>query len=415
MNNFNHVYFKNLDKIDKLGKIRNKFDLPKNIKYFDGNSLGPLPKNTVKIVNSMIKKEWGQGLIRSWNNKDWINMPYKIGNKIAPLIGARLGEVVVTDSVSINLFKVLTSSLKLNKKRKIILSEIDNFPSDLYILESVIKMFGKNYKMKLIKKIETSLEKKIDTNTAVVMLSHVNFKTGYINDIKKITDMAHKKGALVIWDLSHSVGVIPINLKKWGVDFAVGCTYKHLNGGPGSPGFLYVNKSHIKKAYQPLTGWMGHNKPFNFHIKYKPANNIGKYLCGTPSIVAYKTIEGGLKIFENLSINEIRKKSIQLSDILIKLMEQECSKYGFKVFSPIDSRKRGSQVSFTHPNGFPIMQALISRGFIGDFRHPNILRFGISPLYMKFEDIWNLVKHLKEIMKKKEWEYAKFKKKKVVT
>ena len=199
------------------------------------------------------------------------------------------------------------------------------------------------------------------------------------------------------------------------MDFAVGCTYKHLNGGPGSPGFLYVNKSHIKKAYQPLTGWMGHNKPFNFHIKYKPANNIGKYICGTPSIVAYKTIEGGLKIFENLSINEIRKKSIQLSDILIKLMEQECSKYGFKVFSPIDFRKRGSQVSFTHPNGFPIMQALISRGFIGDFRHPNILRFGISPLYMKFEDIWNLVKHLKEIMKKKEWEYAKFKKKKVVT
>ena len=247
MNNFNHVYFKNLDKIDKLGKIRNKFDLPKNIKYFDGNSLGPLPKNTIKIVNSMIKKEWGQGLIRSWNNKDWINMPYKIGNKIAPLIGARLGEVVVTDSVSINLFKVLTSSLKLNKKRKIILSEIDNFPSDLYILESVIKMFGKNYKMKLIKKIETNLEKKINTDTAVVMLSHVNFKTGYINDIKKITDMAHKKGALVIWDLSHSVGVIPINLKKWGVDFAVGCTYKHLNGGPGSPGFLYVNKSHIKK------------------------------------------------------------------------------------------------------------------------------------------------------------------------
>ena len=415
MNNLTREDFTSLDKIDPLAKVRDEFSLPQNLIYFDGNSLGPLPKCTIHTLETMIQKEWGNGLIGSWNKENWINMPRELGNKIAPLVGAKLGEVIVVDSTSVNLFKVLTSALLLNKNRRVIVSEAENFPSDLYILEGVNKMFGESYERHLIEEGDYEIDKYIDTSTAVVMLSHVNYKTGRISDIKRITSIAHEKGALVIWDLSHSVGVMPLYLHDCGVDFAVGCTYKHLNGGPGAPGFLYVHKSLIEKVSQPLTGWMGHIQPFEFEVNYQPANDICKYICGTPPIIAYKAIESGLTVFEQVSMNVVREKSIKLSEMFIQLMQQECIKFGFELFSPRNAEQRGSQVSFTHGNGFSIMQTLISHGVVGDFRQPNILRFGFSPLYMRFEDVWDAVICLREIMQTKEWQSEQFNKRGYVT
>tara|TARA_Y100001949_G_scaffold121148_1_gene103058 strand:- start:650 stop:1897 length:1248 start_codon:yes stop_codon:yes gene_type:complete len=415
MNKLTREDFTSLDKIDPLAKVRDEFSLPQNLIYFDGNSLGPLPKCTIHTLETMIQKEWGNGLIGSWNKENWINMPRELGNKIAPLVGAKLGEVIVVDSTSVNLFKVLTSALLLNKNRRVIVSEAENFPSDLYILESVNKMFGESYERHLIEEGDYEIDKYIDTSTAVVMLSHVNYKTGRISDIKRITSIAHEKGALVIWDLSHSVGVMPLYLHDCGVDFAVGCTYKHLNGGPGAPGFLYVHKSLIEKVSQPLTGWMGHIQPFEFVVNYQPANDICKYICGTPPIIAYKAIESGLTVFEQVSMNVVREKSIKLSEMFIQLMQQECIKFGFELFSPRNAEQRGSQVSFTHGNGFSIMQTLISHSVVGDFRQPNILRFGFSPLYMRFKDVWDAVICLREIMQTKEWQSEQFNKRGYVT
>ena len=257
MNNLTREDFIKLDTLDSIKKVREQFALPKDVIYFDGNSLGPLPKNTIKSLDSVIQREWGDGLIRSWNDENWINLPRNLGNQIAPLIGAKEGEVIVVDSTSVNLFKVLSSALMLNKNRKVIVSEAANFPSDLYILEGVNNMFGESYERCLIDEGDDEIEKYIDSSTAVVVLSHINYKTGRITDLKKITTFAHEKGALVVWDISHSVGVFPMNLHDLGVDFAVGCTYKHLNGGPGAPGFLFVHSSLIEKVSQPLTGWLG--------------------------------------------------------------------------------------------------------------------------------------------------------------
>ena len=415
MNNLTREDFIKLDTLDPIKKAREEFSLPKDVIYFDGNSLGPLPKNTIKSLDSVIQREWGDGLVRSWNDENWINLPRNLGNQIAPLIGANEGEVIVVDSTSVNLFKVLSSALMLNKNRKVIVSEAANFPSDLYILEGVNNMFGESYERCLIDEGDDEIEKYIDSSTAVVVLSHINYKTGRITDIKKITTFAHEKGALVVWDISHSVGVLPMNLHDLGVDFAVGCTYKHLNGGPGAPGFLFVHSSLIEKVSQPLTGWLGHIKPFDFEVEYKPANDINKFICGTPPIIAYKAIESGLEIFKDLSIIEIREKSTKLSEMFIQLMKQECTEFGFTLFSPKNSEQRGSQISFLHENAYSIIQALISHGIIGDYREPNVMRFGISPLYMRFEDVWNAITCLREIMQTGEWQSEKFKKKNYVT
>ncbi len=406
---------KSLDNQDPLSRYREQFYLPKNTIYFDGNSLGPVPTKTIENLNKTINDEWGRDLINSWNKADWINLPQRLGDKIAPLLGAKSGEVIVVDSTSVNLFKVLTSALRLNDKRKKIISESTNFPSDLYILEGVNAMSNNQYECLLIEDDDIDIEKYIDSSVAVVMLSHINYKTGRISDMKTITDYAHKKGALVVWDLSHSVGVIPMDLHNIGVDFAVGCTYKHLNGGPGAPGFLYVNSDLIEIVSQPLSGWLGHSDPFAFDRKYFPANTINKYICGTPSILSYKAVESGLDVFDGISMDQVREKSIQLSELFIELIQQECGDFGFELFSPTEANLRGSQISFKHENAYPIMQSLISRGVIGDYREPNILRFGISPLYMRFEDIWEAIMNLKTIMESREWDSDRFKKRNYVT
>ncbi len=414
MNKIKLEDLKYLDKQDPLSRYREEFFLPKNTIYFDGNSLGPVPKKTIKNLNKTINEEWGKDLINSWNKANWINLPQALGDKIAPLLGAKSGEVVVVDSTSLNLFKVLTSALRLNKNRKKIVSESTNFPSDLYILEGVNGMLNNHYECQLIDD-DINFEKYIDSSTAVVMLSHINYKTGRISDMKKITDYAHQQGALVVWDLSHSVGVIPMDLHNIGVDFAVGCTYKHLNGGPGAPGFLYVHSDLIAIVSQPLSGWLGHSDPFAFETKYTPANNINKFICGTPSILSYKAVESALDIFDEISLEQVREKSIQLSELFIKLIQQECGDFGFELFSPIDAALRGSQISYKHENAYPIMQSLISRGIIGDYREPNILRFGISPLYMRYEDVWSAIICLKNIMQSNEWDSSNFKIRNYVT
>lgn len=414
MNKIKLADLKHLDKQDPLSKYREEFFLPKNTIYFDGNSLGPVPKKTIKNLNKTINEEWGKDLINSWNKANWINLPQTLGDKIAPLLGAKSGEVVVVDSTSLNLFKVLTSALRLNKNRKKVVSESTNFPSDLYILEGVNGMLNNHYECQLIDD-DINFEKYIDSSTAVVMLSHINYKTGRISDMKKITDYAHQQGALVVWDLSHSVGVIPMDLHNIGVDFAVGCTYKHLNGGPGAPGFLYVHSDLIAIVSQPLSGWLGHSDPFAFEAKYTPANNINKFICGTPSILSYKAVESALDIFDEISLEQVREKSIQLSELFIKLIQQECGDFGFELFSPIDAALRGSQISYKHENAYPIMQSLISRGIIGDYREPNILRFGISPLYMRYEDVWSAIICLKNIMQSNEWDSSNFKIRNYVT
>ncbi len=414
MNKIKLEDLKYLDKQDPLSRYREEFFLPKNTIYFDGNSLGPVPKKTIKNLNKTINEEWGKDLINSWNKANWINLPQTLGDKIAPLLGAKSGEVVVVDSTSLNLFKVLTSALRLNKNRKKVVSESTNFPSDLYILEGVNGMLNNHYECQLIDD-DINFEKYIDSSTAVVMLSHINYKTGRISDMKKITDYAHQQGALVVWDLSHSVGVIPMDLHNIGVDFAVGCTYKHLNGGPGAPGFLYVHSDLIAIVSQPLSGWLGHSDPFAFEAKYTPANNINKFICGTPSILSYKAVESALDIFDEISLEQVREKSIQLSELFIKLIQQECGDFGFELFSPIDAALRGSQISYKHENAYPIMQSLISRGIIGDYREPNILRFGISPLYMRYEDVWSAIICLKNIMQSNEWDSSNFKIRNYVT
>ena len=414
MNKIKLSDLKHLDKQDPLSKYREEFFLPKNTIYFDGNSLGPVPTKTIKNLNKTINEEWGKDLINSWNKANWINLPQSLGDKIAPLLGAKSGEVVVVDSTSLNLFKVLTSALRLNKNRKKVVSESTNFPSDLYILEGVNGMLNNHYECQLIDD-DINFEKYIDSSTAVVMLSHINYKTGRISDMKKITDHAHQQGALVVWDLSHSVGVIPMDLHNIGVDFAVGCTYKHLNGGPGAPGFLYVHSDLIAIVSQPLSGWLGHSDPFAFEAKYTPANNINKFICGTPSILSYKAVESALDIFDEISLEQVREKSIQLSELFIKLIQQECGDFGFELFSPIDAALRGSQISYKHENAYPIMQSLISRGIIGDYREPNILRFGISPLYMRYEDVWSAIICLKNIMQSNEWDSSNFKIRNYVT
>ena len=415
MKKLNLEDIKSLDDVDPLSEYREEFYLPKNTIYFDGNSLGPVPTKTIENLNKTINEEWGRDLINSWNKADWINLPQTLGNKIAPLLGAKSGEVVVVDSTSVNLFKVLTSALRLNNNRKKIVSESTNFPSDLYILEGVNGMLSNQYECLLIEDDDIDIEEYIDSSIAVVMLSHINYKTGRISNMKKITDYAHKKGALVVWDLSHSVGVIPMDLHNIGVDFAVGCTYKHLNGGPGAPGFLYVHSDLIEKVSQPLSGWLGHSDPFAFDRKYVPANNINKFICGTPSILSYKAVESGLDVFDGISMEQVRKKSTQLSELFIELIEQECGEFGFKLFSPNDASQRGSQISYRHKNAYPIMQSLISRGIIGDYREPNILRFGISPLYMRYEDVWSAIMCLKNIMQANEWDSSNFKIRNYVT
>ncbi len=417
-----------LDAQDPLRTLRQQFTLPEGVIYLDGNSLGVLPKTAAARVAEAVTAEWGQGLIRSWNSAGWFELPQRLGNKIARLIGAAPGEVVATDSTSINLYKVLSAALHIAAQdaptRKVIVSERSNFPTDLYIAEALCRERGFRLQLVEPEEINTALTSEV----AVLMLTHVNYRTGAMHDMAAVTAAAHAAGVLTVWDLAHSAGAVPVNLNAAQADFSIGCGYKYLNGGPGAPAFVWVNPKHADRFWQPLAGWWGHAAPFEFTPDYKPAAGISRYLCGTQPILSMTALECGLDTVlaaEAMGgMQALRKKSLALTDLFIQLVEERCAGHGLGLATPRDHAQRGSQVCLTRNEGaYAIVQALIARGVIGDFRagdgavgkHLDILRFGFTPLYIGFEDVWNAVEHLKQVLETAEWKKAEFNQKHAVT
>ncbi|GEM82656.1 kynureninase [Meiothermus hypogaeus] len=394
-----------LDLSDPLAAKREAFAIPEGLVYLDGNSLGVLPKAVQQHLEHVVTEQWGRDLIRSWNTHGWVDLPLKVGGKIARLIGAEEGEVVAADSTSVNLFKVLLAALKLRPERKVIVSDIDNFPTDLYIAQGVVQLLG-TFELRLVKKNE--IEAALDHQTAVLMLTEVDYRTGYRYDMAGLTRLAHDKGALVIWDLAHSAGAFPVHLNRHGVDFAVGCGYKYLNGGPGAPAFLFVARRHQPHAFPFLSGWMGHQAPFTFVPEYVAAEDIRRLTVGTPAVLSMSALDAALEVFADVDLEVVREKSLKLTDLFIDLMAPLAARYGFELVTPREHVRRGSQVSYRHPEGYAIMQALISQGVIGDFRAPDIVRFGFTPLYLRFADVWEAVQRLDRVMRQALWKDPRF-------
>ena len=415
-----------LDAQDPLRDLRHQFVLPEGVIYLDGNSLGVLPKTADARVAEVVTSEWGQGLIRSWNSAGWVDFPQRLGDKIARLIGAAPGEVVATDSTSINLYKVLSAALNIAAadapERKVVVSERSNFPTDLYIAEALCRERG----LRLQRVEPDDIAAALTPDVAVLMLTHVNYRTGAMHDMQAITAAAHAAGVLTVWDLAHSAGAVPVNLHAAQADFAVGCGYKYLNGGPGAPAFVWVHPQHADRFWQPLAGWWGHAAPFEFTPDYRPAAGIARYLCGTQPILSMVVLECGLDTVlatEPLGgMQALREKSLALTDLFIELVEARCAGHGLALVTPREHAQRGSQVCMSrHEGAYAIVQALIARGVIGDFRagdggkHLDILRFGFTPLYIGFEDVWNAVEHLRQVLETAEWRRAGFNQKNAVT
>ena len=415
-----------LDAQDPLRALREQFILPAGVIYLDGNSLGPLPKTTAARVNEAITQEWGQGLIRAWNSAGWIDAPQRVGDKIAQLVGAAPGELVTTDSTSINLYKVLSVALNIAASdtpgRKMLVSERSNFPTDLYIAESICRERGLQLKLVDQEDIAAALTEDV----AVLMLTHVNYRTGAMHDMAAITKDAHEAGILTVWDLAHSAGAVPVDLHAAQADFAVGCGYKYLNGGPGAPAFVWANPKHIDRFWQPLAGWWGHAAPFKFTPDYRPAPGIARFLCGTQPVLSMTALECGLDTVlaaEPMGgMAALRAKSLALTDLFIELVEVRCADHGLKLATPREHFQRGSQVCLSRSVGaYAIVQALITRGVIGDFRagdggrHLDILRFGFTPLYLGFEEVYQAVEHLWQVLDTGEWQQPEFNQKHAVT
>ena len=387
------------------------FNIPPGMIYLDGNSLGPPVKEIESISNKVIVEEWGGKLIKGWNESNWMEQPLTVGNKIANIIGGDKGSIVAGDTLSIKTYQALAAAIKLNPKRNIILTDIDNFPSDIYIAEGLIDSLNSNFELQKVKK--ENIISSLNENVNVVLLTHVNYRTGEMFDIEKVTKKVHENGSTMIWDLAHSAGAVPLDLKVINCEFAVGCTYKFLNGGPGAPAFIYVRPDLIKKCYPILRGWLGHKAPFDFTNTFEKSASIEMMRVGTPPVIQTAILEKALDIFQGINFNELREESIKLSDFLIKMVEQKCPDLHLE--SPINSSDRGSQVSFSHPSGYAIMQALIDRNIVGDFRAPNIIRFGITPLYINEDDIIQTVKVLREILSNRLWENPIYLNRKKVT
>lgn len=398
---------RSLDASDPLAEYRERFTVPEGVIYLDGNSLGCLPKATPDRLAEVVRGEWGEGLIRSWNDADWIGLPQKIGAKIAPLIGARPHEVIAADSTSVNLFKLIAGALGMRPGRKVILSEPGNFPTDLYMIDGLERQGLAT--RRLVPREE--LAGALDEDVALLLLTHVHYKTGALHDMAALTCAAHAAGALVLWDLSHSVGALPVDLNTCNADLAVGCGYKYLNGGPGAPAFAFVAERHQDALRQPLTGWMGHAAPFAFTDDYAPAPGVARLLCGTPPILGLAALEVGVDLITEIGVEQLYAKSQQLSEFM-----RECSHdLDLDLISPANPAQRGSQLSFRHPDAYALSQALIARGVIGDFRDPNILRLGFAPAYLRFEDIAEAASHLAEVLDSGEWQAESFQIRSAVT
>lgn len=407
-----------LDAHDPLAPLRQQFALPEGVIYLDGNSLGARPVTALARAQAVIAQEWGNGLIRSWNSAGWADLSQRLGNRLAPLIGARDGEVVITDTTSINLFKVLSAALSVQRQRaptrKVIVSEASNFPTDLYIAEGLAELLQQGYSLRLVNSPD-ELPHAIDADVAVVMLTHVNYKTGYMYDMQALTALSHECGALSIWDLAHSAGAVPIDLHAAGADYAIGCTYKYLNGGPGSQAFVWVNPSLVDVVRQPLSGWFGHTRQFAMEAQYAPSSGIARYLCGTQPITSLAMVECGLEIFAQTDMASLRTKSLALTNLFIALVEDRCAAHGLVLITPREHARRGSHVSFEHPEGYAVIQALIARGVIGDYREPRIMRFGFTPLYTSFTEVFDAVEILGDILDNATWDQPQFKVRNSVT
>ena len=389
------------DQADPLRPLRGRFTLPDGLIYLDGNSLGPLPATTSERQRQVVDEEWGEQLIRSWNSRDWIGAPQRIGAKIARLIGAKANEVIVGDSTSVNLFKLLVAAARLSD-RPVLLSESGNFHTDLHIASGVADLIG----LRLEIAPRERIEQKIGSETNLLLLTHVHYKTSERFDMARVTRMARDSGALTVWDLSHSVGAVPLALNEAGVDLAVGCGYKYLNGGPGAPAFLYVAQSLQDRLVSPLRGWMGHMAPFDFTDDYVPASGISRFLAGTPPILSLIALESGVDAFDGVTIERLWTKSIALFDVFYGLAEQRCP--DLQCISPRGPDQRGSHISFRHPNAFELCQAMIAAGVIGDFRAPDVIRFGLTPLYLGFEEVWHAVDRMARILDHQEWRDPRF-------
>ena len=423
------------DAADPLAALREQFDLPPGVNYLDGNSLGVLPRATAARVHDVVTREWGQGLIRSWNSAGWIELPRRVGDKIGRLVGAAPGELVVADSTSVNLFKVLSAAARIaqadDAARRVIVSERSNFPTDLYIAESVAAQHGMTLELLDIDAIPARLAPGAGADVAVLMLTQVNYRSGRMADMAAVTALAHDAGALMLWDLAHSAGAVPVDLNGADADFAVGCGYKYLNGGPGAPAFCWAHPRHAERFWQPLSGWMGHAAPFVFEPGYRPAPGIGRYLCGTPQVIGMSALECGVDTVlaaEPLGgMAALRAKSVALSELFIALVRRHLAGSGLTIHTPLDAARRGSQVSLGVPadgsvDGYAVMQALIARGVIGDYRagdgsaaEPHLLRFGFTPLYTRFQDVFDAVEALAEVLARGEWREERFTRKSAVT
>ena len=383
--------------------FKNLFSIPEGMIYLNGNSLGPPLKTTGNVLNDFIENEWGQELIKGWNTKGWFSQAKTIGDQISGIVGAHQDTIIVGDTLSNQVFQALTCALKLNSKRKFILTDNGNFPADIYIAQGLLKLFDGKHQIKVVEPEEVL--NSINEEIAVVMLTEVDYRTGRLHDMKQITQKAHEFEALTIWDLAHSAGALPVNLNKAKADFAVGCTYKYLNGGPGSPAFIYISPKHIEKVEPALFGWHGHKSPFNFDLNYVPSNTIDKMRVGTPSIIAFSSLKNALGIWDEIDLQELRKKTIILSELFISEIEKLTS--DLVLASPRDPNLRGSQVSYKFDFGYELMQSLIAHKLIGDFRAPNLMRFGICPLFIDEEDILQSVKIINKVLDEKLWKNYK--------
>jgi kynureninase len=416
-----------LDAADPIAPLRAQFELPEGTIYLDGNSLGALPRATAARVQDAVREQWGRGLISSWNRFGWIDLPRRVGDKIARLLGAAPGQVVAADSTSVNLYKALFAALQIARRdapgHRLIVSERSNFPTDLYIAEGLARTLG--FELKLIEPEDVGAS--LTADVAVLMLTQVNYRSGRLHDMRAISAAAHAAGALTVWDLAHSAGALPVDLLNDGADFAVGCGYKYLNGGPGAPAFVWLHPRHAQRMqrddlWQPLSGWMGHAAPFRFTPDYRPAEGIAGWLCGTPAVLSLTALECGVDTLlaaEPLGgIAALRAKSVALCELFIALVEAHCAGHGLQLASPRAAAERGSQVSFSAPeDGYALMQALIAHGVVGDFRagDPDLLRFGFTPLYTRYVDVWDAVEKLAHLLATRAWDQPHFRARQAVT
>jgi kynureninase len=391
-----------LDSADPLRRFRDRFVLPEGIVYLDGNSLGALPKAAIARQSAVVEEEWGSELIRSWNTRGWIDAPQRVGAKIAALIGAKPSEVIVADSTSVNLFKLIVAAAALAPDRPQLLTEAGNFPTDLHIAAGAAELAG----LRLDVVARDALDPAIGPETNLLLLTHVHFKAGFRFDMAEVTARAKKAGAVTLWDLSHSAGAVPLDLNGDGAELAVGCGYKYLNGGPGAPAFLYVAESLQDRLMSPLRGWMGHAEPFAFTDDYRPAPGIDRFLVGTPPMLSLAALESGVESFEGADMATLWAKSVALFDLFANLVKAHCPELA--CISPGDPERRGSHISFRHPDAFELCQALIADGVIGDFRAPDVVRFGLTPLYLGFEDIWTAVDRIRSILHSGRWRDPRF-------